>query len=206
METLDQIAIRCGADKGSVHPVKGHDYARHYDAAFGHLRDEQIKILEVGVGGGESIKMWLSCFQAAHVYGADVVSNTNPFNTHYPAGTKNPNPRYDFLKHDQSDIVGWQCYLAFSGEDFTVITDDGSHVAKDIQITFECLWPTLVPGGWYCIEDLAAGMTVGTVFLSPGYPTHSQWLSALQEKMHLGENDIAEIRLTKELAIIRKKA
>lgn len=205
-ETLDEIAIRCGADKASRHPVKGHDYAAHYEDAFGFLQDEQIKILEVGVGGGESIRMWLEYFKNAHVYGCDIVSDTNPFNTHYPAGTSNPNPRYDFLQGDQGSKTHWACFLAFSGRDFTIVIDDGGHFSGQIITTFECLWPAVVPGGYYCIEDLAAGSTVGTVFLTPNYPSHMDFLKGLIEKMNLGENDIASIQLSPELAIIQKRA
>jgi hypothetical protein len=198
--------IASGADKASVHPVKPHDYARHYDAVFGHLRNEQIKILEIGIGSGESIRGWLSFFPNAHVYGCDIVANTNVYNTHYPSDKVNPNPRYDFLAHDQSDAVGWACYLAYSGRDFTIITDDGGHFSGQIITTFNVLWPTVVPGGYYAIEDLAAGSTVGTVFLTPGYPSHADWIKGLMEKMHLGENDIESIHLSKELAIIKKRA
>jgi SAM-dependent methyltransferase len=197
--------VECGADKGSSHPVKPHNYAVFYDRVFGHLRQEQIKILEVGCGGGESMRMWLTAFPNAHVYGCDIVAGTNPYNTHYPADKVNPNPRYDFLQGDQGDKTHWACYLAYSGEDFTIVVDDGSHRAKDIQVTFDCLWPTVVPGGWFCIEDLAAGSTVGTVFLSPGYASHMDWLRGLIEKMNLGENDIAEVLCFQELAILKKK-
>lgn len=205
-QTLDEIAIACGADKASKHPVKGHDYAVHYEQNFGFLRQNQIKLLEVGVGGGESIRTWLEYFEQAHIYGCDIVANTNPFNTHYPAGTKNPNPRYDFLQGDQASVTHWACYLAFSGRDFDIIIDDGGHFSGQIITTFNCLWPALSPGGFYCIEDLAAGSTPGTVFLTPGFPSHMDWLKGLIEKMNLGESDIAEIHLYKELAIIQKKA
>lgn len=206
MKPLDQIAINCGADKASTHPVKGHNYAVHYDAVFGHLRGEQIKLLEIGIGSGESIRMWLEGFPHAHIYGCDIVSNTNPFNTHYPVGTPNPNPRYDFLQGDQSSRTMWECYLAFSGRDFNVIIDDGGHYNDQIITTFQCLWPHVVPGGYYAVEDLAAGSTVGTVFLKPGFPSHMDWLKGLIEQMNLGNGDIDEIRCSKELAILRKRA
>lgn len=204
--TFDEICLKNGADKASSHPVKGHDYARHYDEAFYAIRNDQIKVLEIGVGGGESIRSWLDYFPNAHVYGCDIVANTNPWNTHYPAGTPNPNPRYDFLQGDQSSKTHWACYLAFSKTDFTVIVDDGGHFSGQVITTFECLWPAVVPGGFYCIEDLAVGSTVGTVFLTPGYPKHMDWLRDLIEKMNLGQNDIAEIHCSPELAILRKKA
>lgn len=202
---LDVIAMACGADKASIHPVKGHDYARHYDRVLGHLRGEQVKILEVGVGGGESIRMWLEGFPRAHVYGCDIVSNTNELNTHYPSGTPNPNPRYDFLQGDQGSPTHWACYLAFSKGDFNIVIEDGSHMAKDFQVTFDCLWPHVVPGGFFCIEDMNVGSTPGTVFLSAGYPTHMDWLKSKVESLNTGTSDIAEIHLSSELAIIRKR-
>lgn len=206
MDTLDQIALKHGADKASRHPVKGHGYAEHYDKFFSPLRKDQIKLLEVGVGSGESIKTWLEYFARAHIYGCDIVSNTNQWNTHCPVGTTNPEPRYDFLQGDQSDPAMWACYLAYSGVDFTIIVDDGGHFSGQIITTFRCLWPTIVPGGYYCIEDLAAGSTAGTVFLTPGFPRHMDWLRDLIEKMNLGENDIAEVHCFPELAILKKKA
>lgn len=204
--TFDEICIKNGADKASSHPVKGHGYAPHYDEAFYPFRNEKIKLLEIGVGGGESIKSWLEYFPEAHVYGCDIVSDTNPWNTHHKSTESNPEPRYDFLQGDQSSKTHWACYLAFSGRDFTIIVDDGGHFSGQIITTFECLWPAVVPGGFYCIEDLAAGSTPGTVFLTPGYPKHMDWLRDLIERMNLGQTDIAEIHLSPELAIIRKKA
>lgn len=205
-ESFDAICIRNGADKGSKHPVFGHDYARHYEEAFYDLRNERIKILEIGVGGGESIRSWLDYFPNAHVYGCDIVSGTNIWNTHYPATVPNPNPRYDFLQGDQGSKTHWECFLAFSGRDFTIIVDDGGHYSGQIITTFDCLWPTVVPGGYYAIEDLACGSTPGTVFLTPGYPDHMSWLRGLIEKMNLGQSDIAEMHLSRELAILRKRA
>lgn len=206
MRTLDEIALHHGADKASRHPVKGHGYARHYDRFFSPLRDQQIKVLEIGVGSGESIRTWLDYFPNAHVYGCDIVSATNVWNTHYPASTQNPHPRYDFLQGDQGSKTHWACFMAFSGQDFTIVIEDGGHYSGQIITTFECLWPALVPGGYYCIEDLATGSTPGTVFLTPGFPSHMDWLKGLIEKMNLGENDIEEIHLSKELAIIKKKS
>jgi hypothetical protein len=201
MKDLNTIFKECGADKSD----SGHGYAKHYEKAFGHLRYNKIKLLEIGVGGGESIRGWLEFLPNAHIYGCDVVSGTNSWNTHYPIGTPNPEPRYDFLQGDQADPTMWACYLAFSGVDFNIVIDDGGHFNDQVITTFGCLWPTIVPGGFYCIEDLAVGSTQGTVFLRPGFPSHMDWLKGLQEKMHLGENDIAEIHLSKELAILRKR-
>lgn len=202
MKTLDQICLEMGADKASAHPVKGHDYARHYDRFFGPLRFDQIKILEIGVGGGESIRSWLAYFDTAHVYGCDLVQGTNEWNT----VDHETNLRYTFFHGDQADKTMWACAKANYGGDWTIVVDDGGHYSGQIITTFECLWPEVVPGGYYCIEDLAAGSTVGSIFLSPGHPDHMSWLRGLIVKMNLGQNDIAEIHLSPELAIVRKKA
>lgn len=202
MKTLNEICEECGADKGIKHPVKGHGYAPHYDRFFDALRFDKFKFLEIGVGGGESIRSWLAYFDQAHIYGCDITQATNPWNT---AG-QSPNPRYTFFHGDQADPIMWACAKANFGGDWGIVVDDGGHFNNQIIITFESLWPEVVPGGYYCIEDLAAGSTPGTVFLKPGFPSHMTWLGGLIEKMNLGQNDIAEIHCSPELAILRKKA
>ena len=65
MKTLDELAIACATDRASVFTRtwgKPHDYARHYDKLFTPLRDKPIKLLEIGVGGGEGIRMWSGLF------------------------------------------------------------------------------------------------------------------------------------------------
>jgi hypothetical protein len=202
--TLDELAVKYDADKAISKlngDLTGHGYTPVYDRFFTPLRDAPIKLIEIGVAGGPSIQMWLDYFEQGKIYGLDITANTNPWNT--PGASTHP--RYSFQAGNQSDPTMWQCYFANSGKDFDIVIDDGSHMSGDIITAFASLWPALKPGGLYCVEDLAVGSTPGTVFLTPGYPSHMDWLKGLIEKMNLGENDIEEIHLSRELALIQKK-
>ncbi len=74
MDTLTEIATRCGTDKGS-----GHHYTGLYDILFRHRRNDPLKILEIGVQFGCSLRMWTGYFPNAQVTGIDPVSNNLTF-------------------------------------------------------------------------------------------------------------------------------
>jgi len=204
MKTLDEICIEKGADKGSTHPVKGHDFARHYDRFFSPLRFDKLQLLEIGVGGGESVQSWLEYFPSAYVYGVDIVSNTNPWNN--PDPDHRADPRYRFLQGNQSDKTMWACLCANWGSDFDIIIDDGSHINTDIIASFNFMWDCITPGGLYCIEDLGSGYTPGSVHVHPGAPPHSAWLHAFVDKLNTSPGGIDSVYFAPELAIIRKRA
>jgi len=203
--TLDELAIKYDADKAISKlngDLTGHGYAPIYDRFFTPFRDAPIKIIEIGVAGGPSIQMWLEYFPNAQVFGLDIVKDTNPWNT----PEAKTHSRYTFMQGNQSDKTMWECYFANAGKDFDVAIDDGSHMSGDIITAFESLWPAVKPGGLYCVEDLAVGCTPGSVFFTPNFPKHSEWIAGLTDKMHLGQSDIEEIYIWKELAIIHKRA
>jgi methyltransferase family protein len=201
MKTLDEIAIANGADKGSTHPVKGHDFARHYDRFFAPLRFDKLQLLEIGVGGGESIRTWLQYFPSAYIYGVDIVSNTNPWNT----PDSQPDPRYRFLQGDQTDKTMWACLCANWGTEFDIIVDDGGHFNDGIITAFSCMWDCITPGGLYCVEDLGSGYTPGSVHVKPGFPPHSAWLHAFVDALHTSPGGFDSAYFAPELVIIRKR-
>lgn len=121
------------------------DYVWHYKYAYCdqlHKKAERIKkVLEIGVQGGGSIKMWEKLFDA-EVHGIDC---------------------YDFREHaggNRHVHVGLQGDVGFLEREiiphgpFDLIIDDGGHVAVDQVISFRTLWPHVSPGGVYLIEDL----------------------------------------------------
>jgi len=207
-KTLDEIMLKHGADKASSHPAGGHDYARHYDRFFGALRDQKILLLEIGVGSGNSHRGWLDYFPHAIVFGVDQVHSTNAWNTPGPLSIDHLNEiaqadgfgRYTFQRASQADFTFWKCLAADYPLDWTIIIDDGSHMIDDVVKTFDCAWPLVAHGGFYCIEDLGVGGTPGSVFLKPGYPTHMQFVHSLMERA-----DVDGFNYANELAILRKK-
>lgn len=198
MKTLDEIAAFHGTDKSTVH-AHPHGYAPHYAKFFDAIREEPIWLLEVGVGGGESIKTWLEFFPRAIVDGVDIEHGTNPWNT--PGLV--PNPRYEFTAGDQSSLQFWAEYIKNNGDQINVIIDDGGHHTNQIIPTFNALWPHVVPGGFYCIEDL--GCDYNPIFISEGFPSHITFVTNLIHNANKGELGIESIHFSRELAIIQKQ-
>ena len=205
MKNLDQIGIEHGTDKASVFTrtyAKPKGYLPFYDAYFLWWRKMPIKFIEIGVGGGESIRTWMEYFDHPETkfWGIDVVHDTNIFNS-----PGKPYDRYNFIKADQSDAVMWKCLAADTGGNWDIVIDDGSHRNTDIIASFEAAWPFVKERGLYCIEDLGTGYGGDSFFVQPGKPAQQDWLKGLSDEMHQGRGDISEIHLFRELAIIRKK-
>lgn len=155
MKTLDEIAIENGTDQATVFTRvaggKPHGYAPHFERFFAALRDKPIKLLEIGVGGGESIKTWLEYFTAARVFGVDIIEGTNEWNT----PNEGTHPRYHFQQGDQGDRAFWDRFHGVYGGAWDIIIDDGGHERHQIETTFRAMWMHINYGGLYCIEDLA---------------------------------------------------
>lgn len=199
MRTLDEIMIEYGADKASKHPVGAHNYAVHYDRYFTPLREEEIKVLEIGVGSGPSIQAWLEYFPRAQVFGVDKVNTTNKWNT----VKANTHPRYTFVTGDQSDPTFWKCFVADYGTDWGVIIDDGGHYADQIITSFNSMWPHIMKAGLYCIEDLLTAY--GELFVPKGWENHMQFIKGKLDAINKG-SEIAALHFSKELAILEKAA
>lgn len=193
MKTLDEIMVASESDKASVFTrtyAKPHDYCRHLERFFEPIRDKEIKLAEIGVGGGESIRGWLEYFPAAHIYGVDLVSNTNEWNT---PGAKT-HPRYTFACGDQSDPKFWKKFIEVYGNGLHVVIDDGSHILSDTKKSFNYLWESLKSGGIYEIEDLG--------IMQDAEP----WIRELMiGAIWPSAGDIDSIYFSRELAILRKK-
>lgn len=201
MKTLDEIAIEMGTDKATQHKTGAHGYTPHYARAFEPFRFHPLNVLEIGVGGGESIRTWLEYFPNALVYGVDNVQKTNPWNDPESA----PNLRYTFVHGDQSDETMWKCLEADHGSNWDIVIDDGGHFSNQIIISFSALWPKLKPGGYYCIEDLGVAYSPGTIFVPQGWPNHMEFIKNKLDEITTG-NEIDFLMMSKELAIFRKKS
>lgn len=206
MKTLDQIAKEHGTDKATSHPLVreglGHGYTPVYDAVFTPLRESPLKFLEIGVGGGESIRTWLEYFPhaATRIYGVDIINTTNPWNT---VGER-PDSRYTFVTGDQSDETFWKCFLADHGSGWDIVVDDGGHASNQIITTFKHLWPQLVSGGLYCIEDLCCAYAAISGFCPEGWQNHMDFVKDMLDAINRGERGIRSMHYSRELAIIQK--
>jgi len=143
---LDQLAIEHGADKSSI----AHNYAVTYDKWFRLIKDLPVTILEIGVAGGCSLKMWDKYFTNPNtrIFGLDI-------NKECLEVVKTCSSRVNVDIVNAADTFAMESWFAkISPSMLDIIIDDGSHTWKDQQITFFQLWPKVVAGGQYWIEDL----------------------------------------------------
>lgn len=145
---LDQLARKHGTDKHSDH----HDYCRHYQKHFEHLRGVPVNLIEFGIGGyeypdrgGGGLKMWDEFFThpQAKITGIDLYNKS---------GLKFGN-RVKILKGSQNDgDFLLKMFVSTGAPD--IIIDDASHMNNLTIQTFRHCFPWLKPKGIYVIEDI----------------------------------------------------
>lgn len=135
---LDSLGILDDTDKTSLR----WDYLRHYEAAFARFRHQPINIIEIGVFRGASLRLWEKWFSRATIVGIDI----RPECTRFARG------RRVIAIGSQTDPD----FLAATAEQYppTIVIDDGSHISDHVQVSFEALFPRVLPGGCYVIEDV----------------------------------------------------
>jgi hypothetical protein len=138
LSSLDEIANRHNTDKGS----NLHDYCRKYEKYLKFDRTEPINIMEIGVLGGSSLKMWNDYYYNSSILGVDI----NPESKQYES--KNVNIEIG----SQNDIIFLNRITKQYGK-FDLIVDDGSHNCSDVITSFENLFYSLNSGGVYVVED-----------------------------------------------------
>jgi hypothetical protein len=155
---LHRIAVQFNSTK-ITDPECSH-YCEFYVQHFKDRKDENLKILEIGVKEGDSLLMWKEYFPNSNIVGLEL----------------NPEPLKNF-RHDRVKIYfGDQADTSLLKEvcqnegPFDIIIDDASHINEHHQISFEYLFEKgLSNNGIYVIEDL------GTSYWSP-------WGGALKKK------------------------
>ena len=157
-KNLSELSLKYPlTDKGPMKAdgTPGHNYTETYEKHFKFLRDRDIKILEIGFGGGDSLKLWKEYFTKAEIYCIDNdLSRINEYNYVPEEGIK-------IFYGDQSDSSSLIESCSQMGVDqFDIIIDDGSHIESHIMTTFNTLFEKyLSPGGLYFIEDYLDTLT-----------------------------------------------
>lgn len=140
MQSLDAIGLRHGTDKASTH----HDYLVFYDRFLRDRRENaDLKLLEIGVYQGSSLRMWEEYFHRGRVVGIDIEPDTLRY----------ASERATVELVDQSDVVQL-VDLGVRHGPFDVVVDDGSHLWNHQITALNALFPFVKPGGLYIMEDL----------------------------------------------------
>jgi hypothetical protein len=146
-----------GSDKTTVH-----DYQRPYAAVLNQLPEKRGPILEIGLGTnnldvpsnmgsggipGASLRAWRSLDLFTEVWGADIdkrVLFSEPgIVTRY----------VDQLDHSTLDDLANESRKIYP-EGFSLIIDDGLHIAEANNNVISALWDSVMEGGFMVIEDL----------------------------------------------------
>jgi len=157
--SLESLAGTSGSDKARVGNGRGyHGYTRYYERIFKAIRKSSVRLLEIGVEKGRSMKMWQQYFsEAEHVYGIGYgnFQTTPSQECDSNAATRvNSKTGCTIYKGDQSDVKFLNHFIKKTGGNFDVIIDNGSHVPSHQLVSFETLWPAVKPGGIYIVEDI----------------------------------------------------
>jgi hypothetical protein len=139
MNTLDFIANKYGTDK--CHQI--HNYCARYEKYLPFNRYDKLKILEIGVLNGESLKTWREYFYRSEIVGIDI----NPDCKQYEG------ERISVEIGSQDDAAFLTSVNSTYG-DFDLILDDGSHLNSHVIKSFDVLFPLLKSGGTYVVEDV----------------------------------------------------
>ena len=158
IKNLNELSLKYPlTDKGPVKAdgTPGHNYTETYGYHFESLRDRDLKILEIGFGGGDSLKLWKEYFTKAEIYCIDNnLSRIEEYNYI-------PDDRIKIFYGDQSNSSSLIESCSQMGVDkFDIIIDDGSHIDSHIMTTFHTLFEKyLSPGGLYFVEDYLNTLT-----------------------------------------------
>ncbi len=187
---LDALGVLWGTDKALGHHAYTPLYARH----LGRARSSIRSVLEIGIGGGNSLYMWRNYFPRATVYGLDVLEARL-------VGV----PGVVAFRGDQSDPAALERLLE-NCEAFDLIVDDGGHIGSHIITSFGALFPAVQPGGWYVIEDLEGAYSPDYGGGPAGTPDTAVALTkSLLDDLNIGPRAVAAIHAYQGIVFIRKR-
>jgi cephalosporin hydroxylase len=139
LESLHELGLRHGTDKANP----GRALLWHYERFLAHLREDDVVLIEIGVKGGASLRMWRDYFASGRIFGIDI----------NPESAQHAEDRVSVRIGSAADPALLDEVLAESGPPDVVI-DDGSHRVRDQIGTLRHLWPHVKPGGLYIVEDI----------------------------------------------------
>jgi hypothetical protein len=169
MNDLQQLFTDCQTDKG----IDFHDFGRWYNSIFAPFRDDPVRVLEIGVYEGASLKALRQYFHHPEtiVIGMDIDESCKQYDDHV------------IIIGDATDPETLQQVIEQYGP-FDIVIDDGSHVNRDVIKSFQYLFPRgLKEDGVYIVEDLVCWRSSGHQRAT--HPDHltffMQYVTALQQ-------------------------
>ncbi len=144
MLDLAHIASKYDTDK-AVHT----HYLRNYEHYFGGLREQEVRLLELGIKAGGSLLLWRDYFERGLIVGLDID----------PVQLDDPTSRVRTYQGAQQDTALLDRIARDNAPaGFDIIIDDCAHIGVLARASFWHLFDHhLKSGGVYVIEDWGTG-------------------------------------------------
>ena len=181
-------------------------YLPIYDQLLESFIGSKVKMLEIGVYKGGSLKLWREFLgKDATIFGIDIDNDCVAYDGVHGSVRIGSQDDPQFIRRVVSEMGG-----------VDVVLDDGSHVATHQLASFNVLFPILSEGGLYIIEDLH---TAYWSSFEGGLKRRNTAIEFLKEKIdeihkHYQFNglntsatmtDIESIQFFDSIAVIRKR-
>ena len=138
MSLLNKLAILRGTDKSS----EIHNYCVKYEKYLPFSRTDKLKIMEIGILNGESLRMWKDYFILSNIVGIDITKECKQYEEERITVEIGSQIDENFL-NEVCERHGM----------FDMILDDGSHKNDHVIFSFKKLFKYVKPGGVYVVED-----------------------------------------------------
>lgn len=151
INTLDELFNYYGSDKSNIFKVRntqGHGFSKFYTKHLEHLKNNRIKILEIGSYAGSSAAAFTKYFPESTVYCFDI--NISKF-----IYKSNRIKVFGLDINNEANLEKVFTKLNINEESnyFDIIIDDGSHYLSDILFSIKFFFKYLKKEGIYIIED-----------------------------------------------------
>ena len=124
--------------------ILAHGYTKIYESLFKPIKDQNLKILEIGSFYGNASAALFFYFKKSIIYSADI----NPDMYKYRGS------RLKNFYVDSSSRKSITKNLLSNNIDFNIIIEDASHMLKDQIISLFMLFPKIKKGGIFIIEEI----------------------------------------------------
>tara|TARA_Y100000389_G_scaffold183253_1_gene200561 strand:- start:2219 stop:3067 length:849 start_codon:yes stop_codon:yes gene_type:complete len=197
--------------KNKKEKVQAHGYARFYEDYFKKIKNEKLKILEIGSFYGNASASLFFYFRNSFLYAGDI----------FPDLFRYKSKRVKNFFVNSSEEVSIKDNIIAKNIQFNIIIEDASHSFKDQIISLFLLFKSLEPKGLFIIEELDFPDTRKDMNLKNEHPTlreilnkvnksldfYSEYVSPEDKKYFIENFDSIEVFKGNfnEIAIIRKK-
>jgi len=170
---MNNLFIDIGT-KTETDKIYHHGYDRFYPD---YIKRDIKKLLEIGVEKYNSVLLWLEYCPNAFIYGFDIKTELN-------------DERVKVIRGDQSNEADLNNLRNIIGDDIDVILDDGSHVPIHQILSFIKLFPSVINGGIYIIEDIETSYWTNNkpiyyYHLNEGLTSNTNLINVFSNALHL---------------------